>query len=443
MRRRRVSLQRRLGLGLAAGVSALWIVAAVSAGLVVRHEFDEAFDSALQETAQRLLPLAVMDILEREDELTSALVAPLGEHDELLTYLVRDAAGNVLLRSHDADAAAFPATPVTGFHETAGHRLYGESAISGTIVIEVAEPLEHRQEATWEAVATLLVPLAVLIPLSIIGVWWLVRLTLRPLRAFAGAIEARGASDLRPVPIHRIPAEVGPVAEAVNRLIDRLRRVLDAERSFSANSAHELRTPIAATLAQAQRLISEAPEGPLRQRAERIESSLHQLARLSEKLMQLARAEGGGLLAEEPRDLAPVLRHLVEEMAATRDGGPPLRLTVEPAADAVSPMDPDAFAILMRNLIENALKHGATGAPVEVVLSDRLVRVVNDGPAVPRETLCRLKGRFARGTTPAAGSGLGLAIADAIASGAGGSLDLISPATGREDGFEAVVRLPG
>ncbi|MBN1237970.1 MAG: HAMP domain-containing protein, partial [Gammaproteobacteria bacterium] len=275
--KRTVSLQRRLGLGLAFGVTALWLVATVGTGLVIRHEFDEAFDSALQETAQRLLPLAVIDIMEREDELTGRLVAPLVEHEEFLTYLVRDDGGRVLLRSHDADPAVFPETPSTGFHETATHRLYGEAAVSGTIVIEVAEPLEHRDEATWEAVATLVIPLALLVPLSLLGAWWLVRLTLRPLRRFTDEIEARGGADLSPVAADGVPAEILPIARAVNRLIDRLRRVLEAERSFSANSAHELRTPIAATLAQAQRLIAEAPEGPLRSRAERIEGSLHRL----------------------------------------------------------------------------------------------------------------------------------------------------------------------
>ena len=106
-------------------------------------------------------------------------------------------------------------------------------------------------------------------------------------------------------------------------------------------------------------------------------------------------------------------------------------------------MDADAFAILARNLVENALKHGAADRPVAVELAaDGWLRVTNDGPALPAETLARLRRPFARGATQAAGSGLGLAIAEAIASGTGTTLELLSPIPGQESGFSARLRLP-
>ena len=117
-------------------------------------------------------------------------------------------------------------------------------------------------------------------------------------------IEARGGGDLSPGSATDLPIEISPIAKAVNLSMDRLRHVLDAERSFAANSAHELRTPVAAALAQTQRLIAEAPAGPLTKRAVKIEASLHHLTKLSAKLLQLAKAEGGGLLAETQQDLS-------------------------------------------------------------------------------------------------------------------------------------------
>ena len=106
-------------------------------------------------------------------------------------------------------------------------------------------------------------------------------------------------------------------------------------------------------------------------------------------------------------------------------------------------MDPDAFAILVRNLIENALNHGDSLAMVQIIAGDGgPVRVINAGPLVAPETMARLKGRFERGLTGAKGAGLGLAIAEAIAVDAGAILDLLSPATDRMDGFEAVLHLP-
>ena len=438
----RASLQRRLGVGLAAGVTLMWLAATMAAGIVVRHELDEAFDSALQETAQRLLPLAVIGIIERDSD-TEQAVAALGKHEEFLTYLVRDKSGRILLHSHDADLEKFPAEPSHGFRQTASHRIYGEAAVSGTIFIQVAEPLAHRRLAAIEASVALFLPLLFLVPVSLLGVWIFVRRSMRPVIGLKEEIEARSGADLSPLVARALPAEIGSIADSVNRLMERVRRTLETERSFTANSAHELRTPIAATLAQTQRLIAEAPEGPVRERARRIEGSLHDLTRLSEKLMQLAKAEGSALLSERPQDLTGVLVHVLDEFRRKGDKPQRLRLALPAGTTLMSAMDADAFGVLMRNLIENALTHGEPGRPVDVVVADgTTIRIVNDGPVVPSDVLARLKERFERGATRAKGAGLGLAIAEAIATGAGGKLLLLSPASGRQGGFEAVVRLP-
>ena len=444
------SLQRRLGLGLTLGVTLLWLVATLASGLVVRNELDEAFDSALEETAQRILPLAVTEIVNREEPLLPQQIAMLRPHTELLSYLVRDADGNVLLQSHDVDPSLFDARPQTGFRTLDNHRLYGESAVSDTIFIEVAEPLAHRRDATRDAVVALLMPLLLLIPVSLLGIWLLVRFSLRSVLAYKGAIESRGAGDLSPVTVARLPAEIEPVAQAVNQLMERLRRALESERSFTANSAHELRTPLAASLAQVQRLRREAPDGPLQQRVDQIESALRRLVRLSEKLMQLAKAEGGALVSIEPHDVDPVLVHVVEECRRAF-AGRALQLSVPEQTPVFTTLDVDAFAILVRNLLENALKYGDKQQPVMVSLSQTgLLRISNGGPVVPEAVLAKLTARFVRAPGShctshsgiKAGTGLGLAIVDAIASGAGGSVTLYSPALGRTDGFEAQVQLP-
>lgn len=437
------SLQRRLGLGFAAGAAITWLIAALAAGAIIRHELDEHLDSALQETAQRLLPLALIEVLDREGAVSARRVQALDEHEELLTYLVRDRAGKVLLQSHDADPERFGPRPAVGFRSTGTHRIYGEAAISASIVIEVADPLAHRRDAAVEAAASLLLPLLLLVPVALFGAWCFVRRSMRPVLAFEAQIARRNAGDLAPVCARRLPAELAPVAAAVNALLERLRRALQTERSFTANSAHELRTPIAATLAHAQRLVAESPAGPLRERAQQVEASLRRLARLAEKLMQLAQAEGGGLVLQQAQDLLPVVAHVVEEFSRGTASGTRLRLAPPETAALYSHLDADAFAILMRNLIENALRHGAAHAAVDVSVSaDGAIHVVNDGAVVSPETLCRLKARFERGGASAAGAGLGLAIAEAIASGAGGTLELRSPAAGRAGGFEAIVRLP-
>lgn len=436
------SLQGRLALSLALGLTVLWTAAAVLTMVNLRAELDEVFDSALEETAQRILPLAVLEILNREvDDAITQRVMPLRPHGEHFTYLVRDAEGTVLMRSHAADDSTFPPFTGRGFTRTPTHRIYQDAALQGTITISVADPLSHRREVAREAVLALALPLGLLVPLSLLGVWALVRSSTQPIRTFGDAVAARGSGNLAPVPAGSLPAEIEPVAGAVNDLLDRLRRTLEVERSFTANAAHELRTPVAAALAQTQRLIAELDQDALRGRARDVEAALKRLARLSEKLMQLARAEGGRLRAERPMDIAPILGLVLDELRGS--AGRSARIEVRmPEGPTLSDMDPDAFAILARNLIENAVRHGAPDEPVRVALTrDGVLRVANGGPPIPADILGRLSRPFERGQTRADGSGLGLAIADAIARGAGARLVLQSPAPGRSDGFEASLSL--
>jgi two-component system OmpR family sensor kinase len=130
---------------------------------------------------------------------------------------------------------------------------------------------------------------------------------------------------------------------------------------------------------------------------------------------------------------------VVEDLRRTAGGRLHLQL---PSTEAVlTTIDPDAFAILLRNLIENAMKHGASDQPIEVSLSSTaLLQVVNAGPLVPPALLAQLSERFVRGPGQTEGSGLGLAIAAAIAQGVGARLLLASPAPGQADGFAVSVQ---
>ncbi|HAC29933.1 MAG TPA: two-component sensor histidine kinase, partial [Marinobacter hydrocarbonoclasticus] len=303
----RTSLQKTLGIGLTLGVTLLWLLGVTASGLVAQHEMNEVFDSALEETAQRILPLAVTDILNRENGAGNQKAPALKDHDEYLTYLVRDEHGNILLQSHDADPGVFSTIPAEGFSDTLTHRLYGVSAVSNTIYLEVAEPLAHRRESALEAGLALLMPLMVLIPVSLVGVWWIVRLSLRKVVDFQQDIESRGAGDLSPVVEKHLPREFEPIAIAVNRLLERLHRALESERSFTANSAHELRTPLATALAKVQRLKTRVPDDHLKNDVAEIEEALRSLSVLSGKLLELAKAEGGGALSQSQQDLAPIL----------------------------------------------------------------------------------------------------------------------------------------
>jgi two-component system OmpR family sensor kinase len=433
------SLQKTLGIGLTLGVSLLWLFALSGTVYVSQDKLNQLFDSALAETAQRIMPLAVVEIINREGPQQAQHVMSFEVHDERLVYLVRDETGAILLQSHNADPTLFNETLLEGFSSSETHRFYGASAVQKTLHIEVAEPLTQRREAIIEMAFTLFWPLILLIPLCFIGTWFFVRYSLRHVLAYRSAIESRGSGDLTPIKVNDLPAEILTISESVNHLLDRLRRALESERSFTANSAHELRTPIATALAQIQHLQKEVEAGPIKDKMVKIETTIRDLSNLSEKLMQLAKAEGGGLLATKEYDLISLLSLIVDEFQCSHSSNI-ITLSLPKSGEFMSVIDPDAFAILIRNLLGNAIKHGVKDQPIEIRFStEGVLNVVNSASLIPAETLAQLRQRFVRSNTTVQGLGLGLAIVDAIVSGVGAKMTINSPATGCVDGFEVSI----
>lgn len=435
------SLQSRLALTLGALLTVMWIGAAAVTALLARNEIEQVFDSALQETAQRILPLAVADILGRDEEGVTQRLSAIREHDEFLTYVVRDNQGRILLQSHDADPLVFPGWEGVGFRQSATHRFYNEQAVEGSVRITLAEPLVRRAAVARELQMGLGLPLLIFLPIALLAIVFAVRASLAPLRRFRDLLATRGQHDLSLVPGDGLPSEIAPVANTLNEVLGRLAAAFEAERSFAANAAHELRTPLAGAIAQIQRLQTETREPETRLRAADIETSFKRLTRLSERLMQLARAEGGRLRLDRVVDLAVIARIVTDDLGKTVGAD---RISIElPAQTLMSDLDPDVFAIVFRNLLENALRHGTQGTPVMVTLAaDGLLTVANDCPVVPEALLQRLTDRFERGGKSTDGSGLGLAIVNAVAQRIGSELHLKSPRTGQSTGFEASLAVP-
>jgi two-component system OmpR family sensor kinase len=439
------SLSHRLVAALTLSLGALWLAAAAIATGIALHQTNQLFDSALQESAQRLLSLAGDDVVEHDKETERAIgdATTFRRHEEYLLYQIRGSDGRVLLRSHDAPAEPFP-TPLTpGFAEAGGLRFYTEVSADGRLTIQIAEARSHRTKALLAGFFSLIAPLPLLLPLAALIILGAVRRALRPIGTVREAIAARGGANLDAIPESGLPAELAPIVRDVNRLLDRLGATLEAERAFAANSAHEMRTPVAAALAQIQRLGAELAGTPHRDRVQQVETTLRRLASRVAKLLQLARADSGLAVTGESADLLPVLQLVFDDYQRSPEAAERLAFAPPTFARLPARIDIDAFAIAFRNLLENALAHGDRGQPVRIwVEPDRSIHIANAGAVVPRDVLERLTQRFVRGPSAAEGSGLGLAIAEKILHQAGGALALHSPATGQADGFEAVVRLP-
>jgi two-component system OmpR family sensor kinase len=453
--RRRWSIALRLSLWLSIGTALFWVGAAIISSSVLRVQLERAFDENLRQSAFRLLPLARREMGPspgRREPIPRLMIGPRpgdrrqpppGEPaagEESFTYMVYDQAGTVLVRAEDAPATLPELPKGDGFSTFDGRRGLILSDRRNGLNILVLETTDARDRALWGAVAGLFWPLAALIPLMAIGIWLAVRTALRPVERLSRAIALRNSANLTPLGDEDQPSELAPIAREIAALLERLQAAMEAERAFAASSAHELRTPIAGALAQTQRLAAELGEHPSAGRVRGVEQALRALSDLAERMLQLSRLEAGFARSETPVELRPVLEIVARDFNERQAHAGTVALTIHPDAELAQPINPDAFALAVRNLIHNASIHGmADGAVLVDAGPGPVVRVRNHGPVVPPETLARLPERFARGATKATGTGLGLAVVDAIISQTGGRLVLHSPVLGWADGFEATL----
>ncbi len=441
------TLAGRLAIFVSLGLAAIWLVALVATAVVLNGEQDELLDQALRETAHVFLPVLVHDYRQRASSIdgleSGEALADVSEgfdRDESLLYRLIDPDGRVVLRSPGGTNAFFPAgRQQEGYLRTGDYVFYATRPDEDGYSVQVGDPLSERSEAFRESFLTFLIPMLAMLPLAYLLVGWIARTALRPLDELESAIRARHGGQLEPIDTAGQPRELVSITASLNTFMDRLSKMLASERAFATNSAHELRTPVAAALAQAQRLRMETADGPSRARIGEVETALKRLSGVVTRLLQLARADAGVGPGEDPQDLRYLLDIALDETRRNPSRAARLRVTL-PDVPVEAPIDPDAFAILVGNLVDNAFLHGSVDGDVTVALDAAgQVSVANQGPVVAPGDLARLTHRFARAPSSVEGFGIGLAICEAISRQAGGELTLHSPTRGRADGFEAVL----
>lgn len=281
----------------------------------------------------------------------------------------------------------------------------------------------------------LVLPLLISLPLLLLPAWLSVRLALRPWRRLSREIQDRGPDDLQPlafVPRHR---ELSPLTRAINQLLDRLRAARQRERSFIADAAHELRTPIAAIQVHADALLQHPREGRDKRDHELLaglRASSLRAARLVEQLLALTRSEAAAARTAAPLDLEALVQDSLAQLAplaGTREVELDFETIVDADTDAVVPGDADSLRSLLDNVIGNAVKYSPAGGAVRVRLRSSTdavrITVTDEGPGIAPELRQRVFDRFFRAPDqPLPGSGLGLAIAKSAADRHGATLQL-------------------
>ena len=441
--RRPGSVTERLTRSLLVGLTVLWLTGVLGSGIVLKHLIDEKSDDELQESGMILMTLVrhIDDPLVTAALLGDTATSPhANPPHERMVYQIRDRSGQMLLRSSNAPPELLGAALEPGFVDVGAWRVLTLEDREHGHFLQLADPLTERRDALVKSLVWLTVPLAALLAFAVFIVFRASYSLVQQVRRTANAVSRQDPQALGLLPLDGVVTEMRPAVEATNQLLARLAAALEAERSFTYNSAHELRTPIAAALAQAQLLAAQAEETALQEPAAALVAALSRLARLAERLLALARADGAQALADQWVDLSQVIRLTVDEFSqnAQLRG----RSIVAQTAPVRVRGDLDAIGLALRNLVENALVHGAGGSFIRVTCAESRkgvsLAVVDDGPGVAPTELPSLTKRFARGSGAAqSGAGLGLSIVDTLARRMGAKLVLVSPPDGRRNGFEA------
>jgi signal transduction histidine kinase len=297
-------------------------------------------------------------------------------------------------------------------------RAYGLQTAAG--VIQIAQPVRVREELARAAAERVVVPLVLLLPIMVVAVAWIVRRGLKPLQYVAAEVQRRDVHTLRPLGTGDLPREIEPLVGELNRLLGRLQQAFAAQRAFISDAAHELRSPLTALRLQLQ-LLDRAPDEAARLEARgRLGAAVERAIHLAEQLLTLARSDPQELAGDfGPVDLAAMAAEGItdtHDLALARG----IDLALDAAPGIVVRGDREALRILVRNLVDNAVRytpaHGSVQVRCRSTSEGALIEVDDTGPGIPAADRERVFDRFyRRGTSQENGTGLGLAIVKSIA----------------------------
>lgn len=435
------SIKHYLMAWLSLSMAVVMFIAAVYSYLASVHEIDEVFDAQLAQYAR---------LIAGYNHNRQAILSP--DHEELrytlghkyenkISYQIWSTSESLLGKSESADLIPLgPFAP--GFHTTTGH----DGKTWQVFVLQdkqeqrwymTAESAEIRKELVTAMARTAIFPLVTGIILMLVLVWIILLRGLSPLQQIASAITRRRAEDLTPMVFTSVPQEASVLVDNINALLGRVQRSLERERRFSADAAHELKTPLAALklhLANLQYEVEKNHTGS-HQTLAKAQRSCNDIQRLVEQLLVFNRLEPeyfSRILQTVP--LAPLCRELLSfEAELALDRRQDLRLDIQDETMAVR-SDPAVLAMLIRNLVHNAIIYTQPDGSITLRMKQdgnhAVIEVNDNGPGIPANERTRVFDRFYRlggdshgsGTN---GSGLGLAIASEIVRLHNGTIKLL------------------
>ena len=437
-----MSLQRRLLLYLLLSAPLVWAVALAASVQSARHEVDELFDTEMIRLARQVQVTLAAAVPGASPVLPSAPgegAEGSGESDlSDLAVAVWDARGQLLLADREGvqlvrrpAAAGFVDEQLDG----EAWRVYYLQSADGQWLVAAGQKAYERDELVFDLTASQVVPWLLVLPVLLAAMAWGVRRALAPVYQLAGDLRARSAEDLQPVPEQQAPAELKPLVHSMNGLFHRIEDTLARERRFTADAAHELRTPLAVLRAQWDVVRRAGSPAERRDAEDKLTAGIERMTRLVEQMLALSRLEAATTLPMTTEvdwhrvveqvisDCLPLVeRRRIELACEWPESGHPLPLLGDEAL----------LVVLLRNLLDNAIRYAPEGSGVVVRVDSAQLCVENDGEPLAAQHLARLGERFYRPEGQAeGGSGLGVSIAQRIAALHGLQMSFGTRAPGR------------
>lgn len=365
-------------------------------------------------------------------------------------FQVFDASGHLILATTNLVALPPPQTGDAEFRDVraGGYRwrLFTLVDRSDGVVIRTGERYDSRHDirrALWFDHG---LPLLIGLPLLGLLVGWAVKRGLRPLDTLTDALAARPLGSHESIVLERAPQELQPVLDALNGQLQRLADALEREHRFSADVAHELRTPLASIMLNIESATATRDHAEAVASLAGAQHNVAALARRVEQLLALARLESG-MASEQARsiDLVGVAIDVIEELTPViADCGAELGFSHDDRPVLVQGHEA-AVAALLRNLLENAMRHVPAGGQVQLSIAQdattTTIDVADDGPGIPPERRAAVFARFHREPGGRGdGYGLGLSIVQRAAELHGASIELLDSPFGR--GLRVHVAIP-
>ena len=421
------SIRRRLLAYLSGGLLALWLATALASAAVALHEINEIADSQMSQLARSL-----MQVPQAAAGSTADLPPAGGAESSNNGFAIWDKHGTLLLA--DRYGREIPFQTASGFHNnraawqgSAWRYLYLHDEHSGRTVAvsqRLKERLSTLTNALWVQLALTFLSLPLLLWLIARGI----RRGLTPLDLLAGELAARNAQSLQPVS-EQVPAETLPLVQSLNALLARVAESLAREQRFTADAAHELRSPLAALKVQAEVLAMSSDEAEQQHHLGNIHESIDRANRLTEQLLTLARLDPMQALPDaQPIDWQRIGHQALQSVnLQAREKRVQLKLECACGFGQVFPPlgNEVLLQLMLRNLLDNAIRYSPPNSHVTLTLAANGLSVCDEGPGIAAEHLPRIRERFYRlpGQSQQ-GSGLGLSIVERIADLHGLRLDL-------------------